>query len=238
MSIHPDRVAISQRILDLWRAELAPRTRRWSVLVSAAEIDLAHDFERPFSGDGAAAALLTRQAIEIGLGGSELAAAIAHGARAARRTGGAEDLIALLALVGGPETANDRLRRSGLRSRFAADGSSRLFGTEQAETMAALTGNPAYAPVLPAFAANAPWGLAAYLVADAPFWHAQGTGPGVRHDGGVLTSPDGSELVVQVLTEVDAATSAQLDDPVLAAAGRALARTLRLLGHGELAVPV
>lgn len=237
MTTHPDRVATTQRILDVWRAELGPRTRRWSLLVSSADVELSHELERPCSGDGAASALLALQAIDAGLSGASLSNALGLCSRAARRQGSGADLRALLDLVGGVETVNDRLRRARLRSRFAADGSSLLFGSEQAEAMAALAGNPLYAPALPAFAADAPWGLAAYLVADASFWHAQGTGPGVRLDGGVLVAPDGSELIVQMLAEVDAAPAA-LDDPVLAAAGRAFALTLRLLGHDELALPI
>lgn len=246
MTTHPDRVGTPQRVLDVWRAELAPVAREWSLLLSGPEVELSHGDLRPGPGAGAATPLLVAQAVDLGAAGGasdapDLATVLDAAARAARPTSGSSDqaLATLVALLGGAEAVNDRLRRGGHRTRFGADGGSSLVPGEQAETMAALTGNPVYEVALPALLADAPSGLAAYLVADAVLWHAQGWTPTTRQDGGVLALPDGEDLTVHVRAVVAAPASGAepvLDDPVHAAFGRALGRTLPLLGHGDLRV--
>lgn len=241
MTTHPDRVGTAQRVLDVWRAELAPRTVRWSLLVSSAELELSHDADRMVEADGSLATLLARQAVDAALPAEVVAETLTHCARAVRPVGGLPspvELAAAVRLLGGAEAVNDRLRRAGLRTRVAADGTGLLAPSEQAEAMAALAGNPAYDVALPSFVADAPLGLAAYLVADVSFWHAQGAGPTTRHDGGVLVTPDGADLGVHVHTEVPPSGPPTLDDPVLAAIGRAMARTVALLGHPELTLPL
>lgn len=247
MTTHPDRVGTSQRVLDVWRAELAPVAREWSLLLSGPEVELSHGDLRPSEGAGAASPVLVAQAVDLGAGsasadGPDLAAVLDAAARASRPTSGSADaaMAALVDLLDGAEAVNDRLRRGGHRTRFASDGGSVLVPGEQAETMAALTGNPAYEAALPAFLADAPSGLAAYLVADAALWHAQGWTPTTRQDGGVLALPDGGDLTVHVRVVVAERLAGDarphLDDPVYAALGRALGRTLPLLGHGDLRV--
>ncbi|WZH54066.1 MAG: hypothetical protein PIR53_08765 [Nocardioides alkalitolerans] len=245
MTTHPDRVGTPQRVLDVWRAELAPVAREWSLLLSSPEVELSHGDLRPGPGAGAATPLLVAQAVDLGGpggSGADLATVLDAAARAARPTSGSADaaLATLVALLGGAEAVNDRLRRGGHRTRFTADGASVLVPGEQAETMAALTGNPAYEVALPVFLADAPSGLAAYLVADAALWHAQGWTATIRQDGGVLALPDDGELTVHVRAVVAApppsGAEPLLDDPVHAAFGRALTRTLPLLGHGDLRV--
>ncbi|GAB3080778.1 hypothetical protein [Nocardioides zeae] len=247
MTTHPDHVGTSQRVLDVWRAELAPVAREWSLLLSSPEIELGHGDLRPAPGAGAASPLLAAQAVDLGAASAaeeapDLATVLDAAARAARPTSGSPDaaLATLVALLGGAEAVNDRLRRGGHRTRFTADGGSVLVPGEQAETMAALTGNPAYEVALPAFLADAPSGLAAYLVADAVLWHAQGWTTATRQDGGVLALPDGGDLTVHVRATVAVPSPSGarpvLDDPVYAAFGRALGRTLPLLGHGDLRV--
>ena len=255
MTTHPDRVGTSQRVLDVWRAELAPVAREWSLLLSSPEVELSRGDLRPVAGAGAATPLLVTQAVDLGAaavggaaggGGSsdapDLVTVLDAAARAARATSGSADaaLATLVALLGGADAVNDRLRRGGHRTRFTADGASILVPGEQAESMAALTGNPVYEVALPAFLADAPSGLAAYLVADAVLWHAQGWTSTTRQEGGVLALPDGGDLTVHAWAVVAApppgGAEPVLDDPVYAAFGRALARTLPLLGHGALRV--
>ncbi|HEY1135774.1 MAG TPA: hypothetical protein VGE77_14455 [Nocardioides sp.] len=248
MTTHPDRVGTSQRVLDVWRAELAPVAGPWSLLLSTPELELSHGDVRPCEGAGAAAPLLVAQAADLraaarGTDEPHLTTVLDAAARAARPTSGTsgEAMAELVSLLGGADAVNDRLRRGGHQTRFAHDGSSMLVPGEHAETMAALTGNPAYEAVLPAFLADAPFGLAAYLVADAVLWHTQGWSVAARQDGGVLALPDGGDLTVHVRAVVaDPHRSGDrplLDDPVYAAFGRALGRTLALLGHGALRIP-
>lgn len=237
MTTHPDRVGTAQQVLDLWRAELSPLTHRWSLLLTSSHLEIAHDVAAAVPGHGAAAPLLARLAVDTGLPAGPRTELLDLCARAARPTAGdaAPALARALELLGGADEVNDRLRREGLASRFSPDGRSVLAPVEQAEVMAALAGNPAYAAVLPTFTTTAPTGLAAYLVADAALWHAQGAGERERHDGGVLVTPGGDEIAVHVHTDLLLAARTplppDLDDHVLAAVGRAMARTVALLGH-------
>ncbi|MBF4767769.1 serine hydrolase [Nocardioides agariphilus] len=79
--------------------------------------------------------------------------------------------------------------------------------------------------------------LARHLVDETPFAHKSGSVGGVRHDGGVLLPGSQDAVVVHCFTD-GPERDELLDDVAAVGMGRALARTLRLLGLGHLVAPV
>jgi beta-lactamase class A len=75
--------------------------------------------------------------------------------------------------------------------------------------------------------------LARLLVDETPFAHKTGCVGGVRHDGGVLLPGTPDALTVHCFTD-GAERDELIDDVATAGMGRAMARTLGLLGLGHL----
>lgn len=67
------------------------------------------------------------------------------------------------------------------------------------------------------------------------FGRKTGTVDGVRHEGGILDLPDGTELAISVFTDHTDAIE-RVDHPSCVAMGLAMVRTLDLLGHGRLVI--
>ncbi|MDT9594434.1 hypothetical protein RDV89_15225 [Nocardioides zeae] len=234
MTTHFDRVGAAQVVLDLWRSALAPTVRRWSLVVSAPDLlEVTHDEMAVYDGGGALAPFLAVQAVDRGIDPQAVVGPLAD---AVRPVPGEVPLTsatdALLALVGGPRAVNERLRRTAYRTRVRPTGAT-VLPAEHAEMLAALAGNPAYDAVRTALAADAPWGLAAWVSSETVLWHVQAWTATTRHGGAVLALPDGAELAVHCFTEVEPAPLT-LADPTYAAMGRAFALTLRELGLGGL----
>ena len=78
--------------------------------------------------------------------------------------------------------------------------------------------------------------LARHLRDDTPFAHKTGSVGGVRHDGGVLLPGTADALTVHCFTD-GPERDELVDDVACVAMGRALARTLVVLGLGELLGP-
>jgi len=78
--------------------------------------------------------------------------------------------------------------------------------------------------------------LARPLVDDTPFAHKTGSVGGVRHDGGVLLPGTPDSLTVHCFTD-GPERDELVDDEAAAGMGRAMARTLELLGLGSLVAP-
>ncbi len=78
--------------------------------------------------------------------------------------------------------------------------------------------------------------LARHVRDETPFAHKTGSVGGVRHDGGVLLPGTGDALTVHCFTD-GPDRDESVDDAALVAMGRAMARTLVLLGLGELVIP-
>ncbi|MFW6774539.1 hypothetical protein ACOACO_09665 [Nocardioides sp. CPCC 205120] len=246
MPTSPDRVDVARAIGATWAAELDPRVRRWSLLLSAGEVELARAERDAYDGGGTLTPFLALQVVERGLATVDVLLALARGARS-----DLDGVRAALDVLGGADAVNERLRRGGNLTRAHADGSSRVVPAEHAEAVAALTGNPAYADARTVLLGHRSAGLAAALVPEGAaevgptLWHARATSGGVRHDGGLLVLPDGTELAVHCFTELgadgpDDGPDEGLDDgpdDVLDAVARAFATTLRLLGHRGLTDP-
>lgn len=79
--------------------------------------------------------------------------------------------------------------------------------------------------------------LARPLVDDTPFAHKTGSVGGVRHDGGVLLPGTPDSLAVHCFTD-GPERDELVDDAASVGMGRAMARTLGLLGLGSLVAPV
>jgi hypothetical protein len=75
--------------------------------------------------------------------------------------------------------------------------------------------------------------LARPLVDETPFAHKSGSVDGVRHDGGTLLPGTDDALVVHCFTD-GPGRDELLDDVAAVGMGRAMARTLPLLGLGQL----
>ena len=75
--------------------------------------------------------------------------------------------------------------------------------------------------------------LARSLVDETPFAHKTGSVGGVRHDGGVLLPGTDDALVVHCFTD-GPERDELIDDAAGIGMGRAMARTLELLGLGQL----
>ncbi len=244
-------------MLDLWRSELSGHVSTWSLLLSAPGVEVAHDEMVAYEGAGTATTFLLLQASEqvasrrIGWdspglpsddGSSTTLREVCRAAARAGRTPGPDEPAAVTALVealGGADAVNERLQRIGHLTRVRPDGSSRVLPSEHAEAMAALTGNPAYVEARDLLSPALPWGLGAHLAPGAPFRHRHAVAAGLRHDGGTLLLPEDTDLTVHCFTDgaapaADGSTAAA--DPVLAAMGRAMAGSLRLLGHDHLVV--
>lgn len=233
-------------MLDLWRSELSSHVTTWSLLLSAPGVEVAHDEMVPYEGAGTATTFLLLQAAEQ-VASQRLSwdapetAPLREVCRAATRADAsscadeASSVVALVDALGGTDVVNERLQRSGHLTRVRPDGTSRVLPSEHAEVMAALTGNPAYVEARDLLAPALAWGLGAHLAPGAPFRHRHGAAGDVRHDGGTLLLPEDTDLTVHCFTRGVAAPPRPAD-PVLAAMGRAMARTLRLLGHDHLVV--
>ena len=78
--------------------------------------------------------------------------------------------------------------------------------------------------------------LARHLRDETPFAHKTGSVGGVRHDGGVLLPGTPSALAVHCFTDGPERDESP-DDPACVAMGRAMARTLELVGLGGLVIP-
>ena len=81
----------------------------------------------------------------------------------------------------------------------------------------------------------APRLLARPLVDETPFAHKTGSVGGVRHDGGVLLPGTPDALAVHCFTDGDERDEL-VDDVATTAMGRAMVRTLTLLGLDHLVV--
>ncbi len=77
------------------------------------------------------------------------------------------------------------------------------------------------------------YGLARPLRDETPFAHKTGSVGGVRHDGGVLLPGTPEQLAVHVFTD-GPERDELVDDVACVAMGRAMARTLELVGLGAL----
>ena len=75
--------------------------------------------------------------------------------------------------------------------------------------------------------------LARWLADETPFAHKTGSVDGVRHDGGVLLPGTPDALAVHCFTD-GPERDELVDDPASVGMGRAMARTLELLGLGHL----
>lgn len=78
--------------------------------------------------------------------------------------------------------------------------------------------------------------LARHLRDETPFAHKTGSVGGVRHDGGVLLPGTPDAVSVHCFTD-GPDRDETVDDPACVAMGRAFARTLPLLGLGDLVIP-
>jgi beta-lactamase class A len=78
--------------------------------------------------------------------------------------------------------------------------------------------------------------LARHLRDDTPFAHKGGSVGGVRHDGGVLLPGTEDALTVHCFTDGPERDESP-DDPACVAMGRAMARTLALVGLEDLVIP-
>ncbi|MDF9716996.1 hypothetical protein INN71_08415 [Nocardioides sp. ChNu-153] len=242
MPIPPDRVELARAIGAAWAAELEPRVARWSLLLSAGDVELARAERDAYDGGGTLAPFLALQVVERDLATVGVLLALARGARS-----DLDGVRTVLEVLGGADAVNERLRRGGNATRAHADGSSSVVPAEHAEAVAALTGNPAYADARTVLLGHRSAGLAAALAPEGAaevgptLWHARATSGGVRHDGGLLVLADGSELAVHCFTELRAEEPADGPsdgpDEVLDAVARAFTTSLRLLGHRGLVDP-
>jgi beta-lactamase class A len=167
---------------------------------------------------------------------------------------------AVVDLLGGLEDVNDALAAAGLASRMrrwvtgrysdprcgpwdssehlpSRAGLSVVVPREHAFAVSRLVSEPRHAVARTMLEQQ--WhrdSLARHLRDEMPFAHKTGSVGGVRHDGGVLLPGTSDELAVHCFTDGPERDESP-DDVACVAMGRAMARTLVLLGLGELVIP-
>ena len=162
-------------------------------------------------------------------------------------------------VLGGIEVVNDALEAAGLRSRMrrwvtgrhsdprcgtwdssaslpSRAGLSVVVPTEHASVIERLVSDPRHAVARTMLEQQMHVdSLARHLRDETPFAHKTGSVGGVRHDGGVLLPGTDDPLTVHCFTD-GAERDESADDPALVAMGRAMGRTLMLLGLGDLVI--
>lgn len=167
---------------------------------------------------------------------------------------------AVVDVLGGLEVVNDALAEAGLASRMrrwvtgrhsdprceewdsfehlpSRAGLSVVVPREHAFAVSRLVAEPRHAVARSMLEQQ--WhrdSLARHLRDETPFAHKTGSVGGVRHDGGVLLPGTSDELSVHCFTDGPERDESP-DDVACVAMGRAMARTLVLLGLGELVIP-
>jgi beta-lactamase class A len=164
---------------------------------------------------------------------------------------------AVVDTLGGLEVVNDALASAGCASRMrrwvtgrrsdprceewdaspslpSRAGLSVVIPREHAESISRMVSSPSH--VVARALLEQQWhrdSLARGLVDETPFAHKTGSVGGVRHDGGTLLPGTADAVVVHCFTD-GAERDELVDDVATAAMGRAMTRTLPLLGLGRL----
>jgi beta-lactamase class A len=167
---------------------------------------------------------------------------------------------AVVDVLGGLEAVNDALDAAGLSSRMrrwvtgrhsdprcdtwdssaslpSRAGLSVVVPREHAESVSRLVGEDRHGVARSMLEQQ--WhrdSLARHLRDETPFAHKTGSVGGVRHDGGVLLPGTTDALSVHCFTD-GPDRDESVDDVACVAMGRALTRTLVLLGMGDLVIP-